>query len=103
MIKDDIVPLTAEVITQNLSELGSIPARQHSYLRVDVGKLGLTSVDGIAPFQCLQFVNISGNRLRTLEPLGNLKCLLHLNASLNLLIRTQCFAAPEHLETVDMS
>eukprot|EP00747_Dinoflagellata_sp_TGD_P162907 gnl/TRDRNA2_/TRDRNA2_181049_c0_seq1.p1 gnl/TRDRNA2_/TRDRNA2_181049_c0~~gnl/TRDRNA2_/TRDRNA2_181049_c0_seq1.p1 ORF type:complete len:571 (+),score=111.94 gnl/TRDRNA2_/TRDRNA2_181049_c0_seq1:69-1715(+) len=103
MIKDDTVPLTGDIITKNMSELGNVTARAHAYLRVDLAKLGLTSVDGISPFQCLQFVNISGNRLRSLEPLGNLRCLLHLNASLNLLIRTQCFAAPEQLETVDMS
>mmetsp|Transcript_12393 Transcript_12393/g.20254 ORF Transcript_12393/g.20254 Transcript_12393/m.20254 type:complete len:1064 (+) Transcript_12393:74-3265(+) len=100
---DDPKVLDTATIRKNLSMLGATPACQHAYLRIDVPDLGLTSLDAIREFKHLQFVNLSGNRLRTLEPLGALRCLLHLNASFNLIIRTQGFTAPDQLETVDMS
>merc|ERR1719210_3334980 len=83
--------------------LGATPTRQHAYLRVDLTDLCLTSIDAVRPYQHLQFVNVSRNQLRSLEPLGVLRSLLHLNASFNLLMRTQSFTAPDALETVDMS
>mmetsp|Transcript_127111 Transcript_127111/g.219313 ORF Transcript_127111/g.219313 Transcript_127111/m.219313 type:complete len:1030 (-) Transcript_127111:224-3313(-) len=102
-VTDDHLQLDVETIQKNLSMLGSTPQRQHAYLRIDLADLGLTSVDAIRSFQKLQFVNVSGNRLRSLEPFGALRYLLHLNASFNLMIRTQGFTAPDQLETVDMS
>jgi len=102
-IADDPMVLDLETVQKNLSMLGATPAGKHAYLRIDIADKGLTSLDAIRSFQHLQFVNLSGNRLRSLEPLGSLRCLLHLNASFNLLIRTQGFTAPDQLETVDMS
>lgn len=102
LVEDDTSPLNVETVRKNLSVLGLTPLRTHAYLRVDLTSLGLTSLDPIRDFQHLQFVNISSNRLRSLEPLGSLHCLLHLNASFNLLVRTD-FTAPDQLETVDMS
>lgn len=100
---DDPKVLDIATIRKSLSMLGATPSCQHAYLRIDLADLGLTSLDAIRDFKHLQFVNLSGNRLRTLEPLGALRCLLHLNASFNLIIRTQGFTAPDQLETVDMS
>lgn len=102
-VQDDPTVLDVETVQKNLSMLGATPSGQHSYLRIDLADLGLTSLDALRGFTHLQFVNLSGNRLRSLEPLGSLRCLLHLNASFNLLIRTQGFTAPDQLETVDMS
>merc|ERR1719478_1694086 len=102
-VVDDPKILDVDTVQKNLSMLGATPTAQHAYLRIDLADLGLTSLDAIRSFQHLQFVNLSGNRLRSLEPLGSLRCLLHLNASFNLLIRTQGFTAPDQLETVDMS
>lgn len=102
-LDEDINPLKKEDVTTKLSVLGITPARTHAYLRVDLADMGLTTVDAIRSFHHLQFVNVSGNRMRSLEPLSALPFLLHLNASQNLLTRTQSFAAPRQLETVDMS
>jgi len=102
-LDDDTMPLKKDHITPKLSVLGITPVRTHSYLRVDLADMGLTTMDAIRGFVHLQFVNVSGNRLRSLEPLSALPYLLHLNASQNLLTRTQSFAAPRQLETVDMS
>jgi len=103
MSVDDVAPLNAEIVVKKLSVLGMTTKRQHAYLRVDLAKMGLTTVDAIRAFSHLQFVNVSGNRLRSLEPLGALRQLLHLNASFNLLTRTQSFAPPNELETIDLS
>lgn len=102
-LDEDVTPLKKDDITSKLSVLGITPMRTHSYLRVDLGDMGLTTLDAIRGFVHLQFVNVSGNNLRSLEPLSALPYLLHLNASQNLLTRTQSFAAPRQLETVDMS
>jgi GTPase SAR1 family protein len=102
-VADDPTILDAETLRKSLSMLGATPSRTHAYLRIDLSNLALTSIDVIRKYQHLQFINISGNRLKTLEPLGVLRCLLHLNASFNLLVRTQSFTAPDALETVDMS
>jgi hypothetical protein len=102
-VQDDPTVLDVATVQKNLSMLGSTPTAQHAYLRIDLADLGLTSLDAIRSFQHLQFVNVSGNRLRSLEPCGSLRCLLHLNASFNLMIRTQGFTAPDQLETVDIS
>jgi len=102
-VKDDSTPLDTETVKANLSMLGITPTRQHAYLRVDLQEMGLTSLDAIRPFQHLQFLNVSGNRLHSLEPIGDLRCLLHMNASCNFLIRTQGFAQPDQLETIDLS
>jgi len=102
-LDEDVTPLKKEHITSKLSVLGITPMRTHAYLRVDLADMGLTTVDEIRGFAHLQFVNVSGNRLRSLEPLSALPYMLHLNASQNLLTRTQSFAAPRQLETVDMS
>lgn len=102
-VAEDPAAVDVETVRKNLSMLGATSTAQHAYLRLDLADMSLTSVDAIRSFQHLQFINISGNRLRTLEPFGALRCLLHLNASFNLLIRTQGFTAPDQLETVDMS
>jgi hypothetical protein len=102
-LDEDVKPLKKEHITPKLSVLGITPVRTHAYLRVDLADMGLTTMDAIRGFVHLQFVNVSGNNLRSLEPLSALPYLLHLNASQNLLTRTQSFAAPRQLETVDMS
>jgi Ras family protein A len=102
-IHEDIRMLDTDTIKQSLSMLGLTFTRQHAYLRSDLPDLSLTSIDGIRPYQHLQFLNVSRNQLRSLEPLGSLRGLLHLNASFNLLLRTQTFTAPDGLETMDMS
>mmetsp|Transcript_102710 Transcript_102710/g.329248 ORF Transcript_102710/g.329248 Transcript_102710/m.329248 type:complete len:743 (-) Transcript_102710:33-2261(-) len=102
-ISDDPRPVDQDTVRQSLSMLGRTSNRQTAYLRSDLSGLGLTSIDALRPFQHLQFVNVSRNQLRTLEPLGALRCMLHLNASHNGLIRTQCFTAPDFLETADLS
>jgi len=102
-IDDDTTPLRSEDIPKRLSVLGIIPSGRHSYLRVDFPDLGLTSIDALRTYEHLQFVNVRNNSLRSLEPLSVLPFLLHLNASQNLLTRTQNFAPPRQLETVDMS
>lgn len=102
-VHEDPRPLSLETLQKNLSMMGRTFSRQHAYLRLDAAGYGLTSIDAVRPFQHLQFVNVSRNQLRTLEPLGVLRSMLHLNASFNQLIRTQCFTAPDGLETVDMS
>lgn len=102
-VTDDPATLDTNTIKKNLSMLGMTITRQHAYLRVDLPELGLTSIDALRQYQHLQLVNVSKNQLRTLEPLGVLRSLLHLNASFNLLIRPESFTAPDGLETVDMS
>jgi len=102
-VGDDPVCLTEEQVKQGLSQLGDTGERQHAYLRCDLQGLSLTSLTAIRPWEQLQFLNVSRNQLRHLEPVGVLRNLLHLNASHNLLIRSQCFTAPDALETIDMS
>eukprot|EP00929_Paragymnodinium_shiwhaense_P035116 TRINITY_DN19009_c0_g1_i1.p1 TRINITY_DN19009_c0_g1~~TRINITY_DN19009_c0_g1_i1.p1 ORF type:complete len:936 (-),score=218.11 TRINITY_DN19009_c0_g1_i1:245-3052(-) len=102
-VADDYNPLDKEQLKKSLSMVGFTPERKHAYLRSDLSNLALTSVDVMRPYIHLQFVNLSGNRLKTLEPLGVLQSVLHLNVSYNLLVRTQSFAAPDRLETLDMS
>eukprot|EP00931_Biecheleriopsis_adriatica_P059087 TRINITY_DN35297_c2_g1_i1.p1 TRINITY_DN35297_c2_g1~~TRINITY_DN35297_c2_g1_i1.p1 ORF type:complete len:1124 (+),score=267.55 TRINITY_DN35297_c2_g1_i1:243-3374(+) len=102
-VKDDPTPATEEQVRQGLSQLGDTGLRQHAYLRCDLAGLSLTSLVAIRPWVHLQFLNVSRNQLRNLEPLGALRSLLHLNASHNLLIRSQNFTAPDALETCDMS
>lgn len=99
----DSTPLDETTIRESLSMAGATFDRRHAYLRADITDLGITSVEALRTYEHLQFVNVSGNRLRSLEPFGALRCLLHLNASLNLLVRTQSFAAPDQLETIDVS
>eukprot|EP00434_Breviolum_minutum_P034441 symbB.v1.2.030485.t1/scaffold3434.1/size111337/10 len=102
-VADDHVPLTEEQIREGLSHLGDSCTRQHAYVRCDLMALSLTSLVKIRQWDQLQFLNVSRNRLQSLEPLGALRRLLHLNASHNLLIRSESFTAPDALETCDMS
>mmetsp|Transcript_103145 Transcript_103145/g.183283 ORF Transcript_103145/g.183283 Transcript_103145/m.183283 type:complete len:1129 (-) Transcript_103145:35-3421(-) len=102
-VGDDPVGLTEEQVKAGLSQLGDTGTRQHAYLRCDLQGLSLTSLNAIRPWEQLQFLNVSRNQLRHLEPVGALRNLLHLNASHNLLVRSQCFTAPDALETIDMS
>jgi len=102
-VSNDPRVLEVEDVKNGLSTLGLTHSGKHAYLRVDVPEKGLTSVDALRPYRHLQFVNVSKNQLCTLEPLGALRGMLHLNASQNLLIRTQNFTAPDALETVDLS
>lgn len=102
-VADDPRPLDDDCIKQNLSMLGRTPSRQHAYLKCDLNGLARTSIDVLRSFTHLQYVDVSNNHLHSLEPLGVLRCLLHLNASSNRLIRTDSFAAPESLEAVDFS
>jgi len=102
-VRDDPVPLTEEQIREGLSQMGDTGTRQHAYVRCDLAGLNLTSLVKIRQWEQLQFLNVSRNRLRGLEPVGALRHLLHLNASHNLLIRSQNFTAPDGLETCDMS
>jgi len=101
--EDDTHPLKREMISANLSVLGLTPAQSHAYLRCDLEDLELTTIDAIRTFTNLQFVNVSKNKLRTLEPLGLLPYLLHINASHNFLERSQTFAPSLQLETCDLS
>mmetsp|Transcript_77131 Transcript_77131/g.200982 ORF Transcript_77131/g.200982 Transcript_77131/m.200982 type:complete len:550 (-) Transcript_77131:290-1939(-) len=100
---EDTTPLEQSVIKAGLSMLGRTRTNKHAWLRVDVPDMALTSIDAMRPYELLQFVNVSRNQLRTLEPLGALRGLLHLNASFNLLVRSQSFTPPDSLETCDMS
>jgi hypothetical protein len=100
---EDTTPLQQDMIKANLSMLGRTRNNKHAWLRVDLPDMVLTTIDAIRPYELLQFVNVSRNQLRSLEPLGQLRGLLHLNASFNLLIRCQSFTPPDALETCDMS
>merc|ERR1719234_201371 len=91
------------MVSKNLSTLGLTPTCHHAYLRVDLENFGLTSIDAIRTFVHLQFVNVSHNKLRSLEPLSKLPYLLHLCASHNFLERTQTFGPPRQMETCDLS
>ncbi|CAE7369399.1 LRGUK [Symbiodinium sp. CCMP2456] len=102
-VRDDPVPVTEEQVREGLSQLGDTGTRQHAYVRCDLAGMNLTSLVKIRQWEQLQFLNVSRNRLRGLEPIGALRHLLHLNASHNLLIRSQNFTAPDGLETCDMS
>jgi len=100
---DDTNPLEEAAISKNLSVLGVTPGDFHAYLRCDLVNLNLTSIAAIRNFDNLQFVNLSRNKLRSLESLGRLPFLLHIDASHNLLQRTQTFGPPRQLETCDLS
>eukprot|EP00397_Hematodinium_sp_SG-2012_P034978 GEMP01037570.1.p1 GENE.GEMP01037570.1~~GEMP01037570.1.p1 ORF type:complete len:582 (+),score=127.74 GEMP01037570.1:210-1955(+) len=100
---EDSHQLEVEMVKSNLSVLGVTPSENHAYLRCDLVDLELTSLGALRGFQQLQFVNVSKNRLRSLEPLGKLPFLLHIDASRNLLERTQTFGPPRQLETIDLS
>ena len=102
-VRDDPVPVTEDQIREGLSQLGDSGTRQHAYVRCDLMGMDLTSLVKVRQWEQLQFLNVSRNRLRGLEPVGALRHLLHLNASHNLLIRSQNFTAPDGLETCDMS
>lgn len=73
------------------------------FLQVDLPSWGLTSCDALRAFPNLQYVDVSGNNLRSLEPLGELPFLLRLNASRNRIVRTQSFGPPRRLEICDLS
>mmetsp|Transcript_46322 Transcript_46322/g.108536 ORF Transcript_46322/g.108536 Transcript_46322/m.108536 type:complete len:731 (+) Transcript_46322:56-2248(+) len=100
---DDPYPVNEDQIRESLSHLGDTGHRQHAYTRCDLMGMNLTSLVKLRQWDQLQFLNVSRNRLRGLEPVGALRHLLHLNASHNLLIRSQSFTAPDALETCDMS
>lgn len=102
-VGEDSAPLEQSAIKAGLSMLGRTRTNKHAWLRVDLPDMALTSIDALRPYELLQFVNVSRNRLRSLEPLGALRGLLHLNASFNLLVRSQSFTPPDALETCDMS
>eukprot|EP00438_Fugacium_kawagutii_P003149 Skav218929 [mRNA] locus=scaffold678:39018:56391:+ [translate_table: standard] len=108
-VADDHVPVTEETrelsalyrdqIKEGLSHLGDSCTRQHAYvrwLRCDLMGMNLTSLVKLRAWEQLQFLNVSRNRLQSLEPVGALRRLLHLNAS-------ESFTAPDALETCDMS
>ncbi|CAJ1331957.1 unnamed protein product, partial [Effrenium voratum] len=87
-VRNDPVPAKEEQIREGLSLLGDTGTRQHAYVRCDLLGMGLTSLVKLRQWDQLQFLNVSRNRLRGLEPVGALRRLLHLNASHNLLIRS---------------
>jgi len=80
-VGEDSAPLEQSAIKAGLSMLGRTRTNKHAWLRVDLPDMALTSIDALRPYELLQFVNVSRNRLRSLEPLGALRGLLHLNAS----------------------
>lgn len=102
-VPHDARPLDIETLRKGLSTLGRTHSRQHAYLRLDLSGLALTSLDEVRSYVHLQSLNVSKNHLRSLEPLGALRCLLHLDASHNVMIRAQTFTAPDALETVNLS
>lgn len=70
-IEEDIRPLTKPDILPNLSCLGMTPSLRHAYLQLDLPDLRLTSCEALRRFSSIQFLDVSGNNLRSLEPLGN--------------------------------
>ncbi|CAK9007314.1 unnamed protein product [Durusdinium trenchii] len=102
-VHNDQSPVTEDQAREALSQLGDSSTRRHAYLRCDLVGMELTSLVKLRRWEQLQFLNVSRNRLRSLEPVGALRHLLHLDASHNLLIRSQSFTAPDALETCDMS
>lgn len=102
-VHEDPRPLDEVLVKKGLSMLGRTPSRQHAYLKMDLVGQSITSVDAIRPYVHLQFVNVSDNQLRSLEPLCTLRSLLRLDASKNCLLRVESFTAPDALEVVDLS
>jgi hypothetical protein len=100
---EDTHPLQQAQIQAGLGALGVTPSMRQAYLRCDLPSLNLTSCDLLRQYRNLQEVDVSDNRLRTLDFLDGLPFLLRLNASRNLLTTVNTFAAPRQLETADFS
>jgi len=70
---------------------------------LSIQDLELVSINGVQKYKYLQNINVSGNNLTTLRPLGGIKHLLRLNASNNKIKIAFDFAPPANLEWVDYS
>jgi GTPase SAR1 family protein len=100
---EDTHPLQQGQIQAGLGCLGVTPSLRHAYLRCELPGLMLTSGDLLRNYRNLQEVDVSDNRLRTLDFLDGLPFLIRLNASRNLLTTINTFCAPRQLETADFS
>jgi len=100
---EDTHPVQLDQVQQGLGCMGVTPALRHAYLFCDLHSLRLTSCDLVRSYKNLQEVDVSDNRLRSLDFLDGLPFLLRLNASRNLISVVGTFSAPRQLETADLS
>merc|ERR1719238_520093 len=100
---EDTHPLQQAQVQAGLGCLGVTPSLRQAYLRCDLPSLNLTSCDLLRQYRNLQEVDVSDNRLRTLDFLDGLPFLLRLNASRNLLTTVGTFSVPRQLESVDLA
>jgi len=102
-LAEDTHPLQQEQAQAGLGCLGVTPSLRHAYLRCNLPGLNLTSCDLLRSYRNLQEVDVSDNRLRTLDFCDGLAFLIRLNASRNLLTTVNTFCAPRQLENADLS
>ncbi|KAF8822357.1 leucine rich repeat-containing protein, partial [Cardiosporidium cionae] len=96
--------LTQDYVNNGLHDLRHIRGSQnHAFLQFTLQNAGLNDIFLLRNFIHLQRVDISGNALLTLEPLGNLRQLKELYASKNFLKDALDFSPPEGLQVVDLS
>jgi Leucine-rich repeat (LRR) protein len=96
--------LDAQVIKEGLHCIGkTFNNRSHAFLSLSVQERDLITINGLQNYKYLQNVDVSGNKLESLKPLGAIKHLLKLNASNNEIKYTFDFNPPANLEWVDYS
>lgn len=93
-----------QIIKEGLHTIGkTFNNTRHAFLSLSINDNNLKSVNGIQKYKYLQNIDVSGNQLTSLKPLGSIKHLLKLNASSNLIKFTFDFSPPANLEWVDYS
>ena len=117
-------PVDAAIFREGLSCLGkTFNNARHAYLKLSISERGLTTIkvsqkskvfflpnsfsshcdQGIGRYKYLQYIDVSGNSLTTLQQLTDVKHLIKLNASNNRIKKMLDFAPPANLEVIDYS
>ena len=97
-------PLEERTVRGCLSGLGPVAdGTRQALLKLDCEGLALTSVEVLELFPWVQEVDVSDNHLESLEALGAMPALLHLDAARNRLGSCLGFAPPRSLRTADLS
>jgi Leucine-rich repeat (LRR) protein len=73
--------LTADMVSKGLRTLGIHPLTQkHTLLELFLPQLQLSSIDILKNYPLVVYLDISDNKLTSLNPLENMTALIHLKA-----------------------
>ena len=81
---DDKVESVEDIVVKGLCDIGkTADGLRQSFLTIDIKGFGLDTVAPISKYQHLQRLRLAGNKLSTLEGLGNLNNVVYIDASDN--------------------